>query len=179
MPEILMSAFYEKARRLDALRRIEEKRQRLATPPEEEEEMAVVKPRVMPPKGKKKCQQVKPKVTQPKKAKECKPLSPQSRISRQVQKHCDICGTTFSVQASYVNRKHTCGNPNCSSLKRSLSLRKNERWFTPKTCEGIDCCNFLDPCRQRSRQSRFCSVPCSKNAETNSLNGTSVSLPPA
>ncbi len=150
-----MASFYETARRLDALQRIERKQQLLAIPPEPEEAEAVV--------------EVKPKLVQPKKTKEPKQPSPgpQPRSSKQVQKNCDICGAAFSVQASYSTRKHTCGNPNCSSIKRSLSLRRNERWFKPKTCEGVDCCNFLDPCRQRSRQSRFCSIRCSKNAKPN------------
>ena len=160
--------FYQGQRRLAALERIEIKQKEqleAALVETEEEEITQLSAKKGRPLGSKKTKPPKdPRPQDPIKVKpkEPQPIAPKS--SRQVIKTC-LCGAVFSVQKSWAPRKHTCGKPGCSSLKRSLSLRKNESWFKPKTCQGISCCNFLDPDRRRSRQTHFCSIQCKQNAK--------------
>lgn len=83
---------------------------------------------------------------------------PRTPKKGRIESSCEICGAPFYKRRAET--KYTCCKPECTSMKRSLSQRKADRWFKPKVCEHPLCCNFLDPCRDRSHQKRFCSVQC-------------------
>ena len=138
-----IDSFHQEVRRLEALARLEIKHQQGNS----QTQPIKIRTHPLPTPAPKKPRRETTRVafTRP-------PAPKQGRV----MSTCEICGAPFYKKRNET--KYTCCKPECTSMKRSLSQRKADRWFKPKVCEHPLCCNFLDPCRDRAQQKRFCSV---------------------